>query len=78
MVVAVVPRDTVVVAVVARGLARPERVARIARGDAASIFTGAIGSANAARIDINVEHVKNAPPNKKTVPMAFLQQFENL
>ena len=80
-VVAVVPRYTVVVAVVVRGLARPERVAlpaRWARGEIVSAFTGAIGSANAARIDINVEHVKNAPPNKKTVPMAFLQQLENL
>jgi hypothetical protein len=77
-----VTRDTDVVAVLfARGLGRPERVAlpaRIARGDIVSIFAGAIGSANAARIDINVEQVKNAPPNKNTVPMAFLQQSEKL
>lgn len=80
--VAFVPRETVVVAVLERGLARPERAAlpaRMAWGDnAAPAFAGAIGSANAARIDNNVEHVKNAPPSKKIVPTAFLQQFLNL
>ena len=32
---------------------------------------GAIGSANTARIDKNVEHTKNAPAKRNTVPMAF-------
>lgn len=76
-----VPRDTVVLADVLRGLARPERTtfpARVAIGDNVPEFTGAIGSANAERIDINVEHVKNAPPSKNIVPTAFLQQTKKL
>ena len=46
-----------------------------ARGDeAAPVGTtvGAIGSAKTARIDKNVEHTKNAPASKNTVPTAFL------
>ena len=37
------------------------------------VFVGAIGSANTARIDKNVEQTKNAPASKNTVPIAFLQ-----
>ena len=46
-----------------------------ARGDcAAGTFgtaVGATGSAKTARIDKNVEHTKNAPASKNTVPTAF-------
>lgn len=65
-----VARDVVVF----RGLARPVVVAA-ARGDWAvvGITVGATGSANTARIDNNVEHTKNAPASKNTVPTAFLQ-----
>lgn len=48
-----------------------------ARGDVLVVTvlaTGAIGSANTARIDTNVEQTKNAPANRNTVPMAFLQK----
>jgi hypothetical protein len=70
---AAVARETVVRAVftrllaVARGLVRPLRCG--------NVFAGAIGSANTERIDINVEHTKNAAANKNTVPIAFLQEF---
>lgn len=67
--VAVVPRDTTF------DVAR--RDAAIVRGDCAVTVApavGAIGSANTARIDNNVEQTKNAPASKKTVPTAFLQQ----
>jgi hypothetical protein len=48
-----------------------------ARGDAVlaatvGVTTGAIGSANTARIDKNVEQTKNAPASKNTVLTAFL------
>ena len=36
---------------------------------------GAIGSAKTARIDNNVEQIKNAPANRNTVPIAFLYAF---
>lgn len=73
-----VPRDTVFVAVrrdvafVLRGDAVP---ARVAWGPATTVDVaiGAIGSANTARIDTNVEQTRNAPANKNTVPIAFLQ-----
>ena len=76
--VVVVPRDTVFVAVrrdvafVLRGDAVP---ARVAWGPATTVDVaiGAIGSANTARIDTNVEQTRNAPANKNTVPIAFLQ-----
>lgn len=67
--VAVVPRDTTF-DVVRRDVA-------VVRGDCAVTIApvvGAIGSANTARIDNNVEQTKNAPASKKTVPTAFLQQ----
>jgi hypothetical protein len=59
-----------------RGLARPDArgfaFARAAWGVAYAVSsTGAIGSAKTARIDKNVEHTKNAPASKKTVPTAF-------
>lgn len=62
---------------VARGLARAFRALPDAR-DAFAVATestGAIGSANTARIDNIVEHTKNAPANKKTVLIAFLTEF---
>lgn len=73
-----VPRDTVFVAVrrdvafVLRAVALP---ARVAWGPATTVdvAAGAIGSANTARIEINVEQTRNAPANKNTVPIAFLQ-----
>lgn len=76
--VVVVPRDMVFVAVrrdvefVLRGDAVP---ARVAWGPATTVDVaiGAIGSANTARIDTNVEQTRNAPANKNTVPIAFLQ-----
>jgi len=75
---AVAVRATVAEPVVPRGLARPERdvavPARVAWGVAPVAPTGAIGSANTARMDTNVEHTKNAAANKKTVPIAFLQK----
>lgn len=67
--VAVVPRDTTF------DVAR--RDVALVRGDCAVTIApvvGAIGSANTARIDNNVEQTKNAPASKKTVPTAFLQQ----
>ena len=57
----------VVVVVVARGLVLPVRPG--------CAFAGTIGSANTERIDINVEHTKNAAANKNTVPMAFFNEF---
>lgn len=76
--VVVVPRDTVFVAVrrdvafVPRAVGVP---ARVAWGPATTVDVaiGAIGSANTARIDTNVEQTRNAPANKNTVPIAFLQ-----
>ena len=58
-----VPRDAVVL-----------RALDAARGDAVAVAVtaGAIGSANTARIDRHVEHTKNAPASKNTVPTAFL------
>jgi len=53
----------------------------VARGDCVVVnivFAGAIGSANTARIDTSVEQTKNAPANKNTVPMAFLQKSATL
>lgn len=41
-------------------------------GVADTVATGAIGSANTARMDNNVEQTKNAPASKNTVPIAFL------
>ena len=75
----VVVRATVVRLAFARlrGLARPERGfdARPLCGAATEFsFIGAIGSANTERIDKNVEHTKNAPASKNTVPMAFLNE----
>ena len=78
-----VPRDTVFVALrrdvvaVLRGDAVP---ARVAWGPMAAtdVVIGAIGSANTERIDTNVEHTKNAPASKNTVPMAFLQKSAKL
>ena len=70
VVVALLPRFTTF------ALARREFVAL--RGDCAfatpTVFAGAIGSANTARIDTNVEQTKNAPASKNTVPTAFLQK----
>lgn len=70
-----VPRDVAV----ARDVA--PRADPAARGDAApapGVVVGAIGSANTARIDIKVEHTKNAPASKKTVPIAFLYKTPKL
>ena len=68
---------TAVFVAVVRGLARPLRaVVPVARADCAAAGVtpdGALGSANTARIDTSVEHTKNAPASKKTVPTAFLQ-----
>ena len=57
---------------------REERdVVAPARGDWGTatvvVDAGAIGSAKTARIDTNVEQTKNAPANRNTVPIAFLQ-----
>ncbi len=73
MVDAAVPRDDVVVRPDARAVAP-------ARGDWAdvAIIAGAIGSANTARIDTNVEQTKNAPASKNTVPTAFLKKSPKL
>ena len=81
--VAAVPRDTVFAAVrrdvvvELRGDAVP---ARVAWGPVtiADVATGAIGSANTARRETNVEHTKNAPANKNTVPIAFLKKSAKL
>jgi len=57
--------------------ARPDaRTAPAPRGDCAvgaGDIVGAIGSANTARIDSNVEQTKKAPANKNIVPTAFLK-----
>ena len=74
-VVVPVARDTVFVAL--RGVALLRPVAP-ARPDCAVIAAGAIGSAKTARIDTNVEQTKNAPANKNTVPIAFLQKSAKL
>lgn len=73
-----VPRDTVFAALrrdvaFARGDAVPARVAWGA-ATIADVAIGAIGSANTARIETNVEQTKNAPASKNTVPIAFLQK----
>ena len=83
VVAAAVPRDTVFAAVrrdvvvALRGDAVP---ARVAWGPVTitDVATGAIGSANTARIETNVEHTKNAPANKNTVPIAFLKKSAKL
>ena len=67
----------------ARVVVRPVARAVVpARGDcgpfAVTTGTGAIGSANTARIDNNVEQTKNAPANRNTVPTAFLQNSTRL
>ncbi len=49
----------------------PELRADETDGVADAVVTGAIGSANTARMDKNVEQTKNAPASKKTVPIAF-------
>ena len=55
-----------------RPLARLVELERaVAPDDCAGTIAGAIGSAKTARIDKNVEHTKNAPANRNTVPMAF-------
>lgn len=75
-----VPRDTIFDDVprdAATDGRAAERTVPDARGDASApddvgtVFAGAIGSANTARIDNNVEQTKNAPANKNTVPIAF-------
>ena len=59
--------------------AREARDVAFARGDAVftavGVITGAIGSANTARIDKNVEQTKNAPANKNAVLNAFLAKL---
>lgn len=72
-VAAAVPRDVAVVRADVRAVAP-------ARGDwaDAGVTAGAIGSANTARIDNNVEQTKNAPASKNTVPTAFLQKSPKL
>ena len=62
----------------ARGLVRDVPARPVAAADCVTISVGAIGSANTARIDNNVEQTKNAPASKKTVPMAFLQKSATL
>ena len=73
---AIVRRDVTFDEDVARGLVRPG--ARAAGADCGAMIvvgsTGAIGSANVERIDINVEHTKNAPASKNIVPRAFLKE----
>lgn len=74
---AIVRRDVVLAVDVARGLVRPG--ARAVAGAVCGAMmaagsTGAIGSANVERIDINVEHTKNAPASKNIVPRAFLKE----
>lgn len=58
-----------------RFVVRPDaRFVAFVRGDAfdcTGVIAGAIGSANTARIDKNVEHTKNAPAKRNTVPTAF-------
>ena len=58
-----------------RFVVRPDaRFVAFVRGDAlvsAGTNVGAIGSANTARIDKNVEQTKNAPAKRNTVPIAF-------
>ena len=71
-----VPRATVAADV--RGLARDARdvdvPARAPWGAATvTVSTGAIGSANTARIETKVEQTKNAAASKKTVPTAFFK-----
>lgn len=72
---ATVARDVVAAL---RGLVRPELRVVAARPDcgAATEFAsnGIIGSAKTARIDNSVEHTKNAPASRKTVPTAFLKE----
>ena len=53
--------------VVERGLIRPET--------RPELVAETTGSANTERIEITVEHTKNAAANKNTVPTAFLQEF---
>ena len=78
------PRETVAFDVVVRAVdilrddcVRPDvrADAAFARGDwAVGTFgtaVGETGSAKTARIDKNVEHTKNAPASKNTVPTAF-------
>lgn len=72
-----VPRDTMFADVLRDDAGRADaRTFAPLRGDctfaAGDTVTGAIGSANTARIDTNVEQTKNAPASKKTVPIAFL------
>ena len=76
-----VPRETtfddVPRAVAVDGRAVDARTLPAARGDATAddvvtVASGAIGSANTARIDNKVEQTKNAPASKNTVPIAFL------
>lgn len=73
----VVPRDTIFADVLRDDAGRADaRTFAPLRGDctfaAGDTVTGAIGSANTARIDTNVEQTKNAPASKNTVPIAFL------
>lgn len=74
---AIVRRDVAFDEDVARGLVRPGARAAAGADCGAMIVvvsTGAIGSANVERIDINVEHTKNAPASKNIVPRAFLKE----
>lgn len=82
-VAAVVPRDTILVFVLDVAGRADERVllvpARVACGVATAFCAiGAIGSANTALIDKNVEQTKNAPASKNTVPIASLQKSATL
>ena len=71
---AVAVRATVA-ADIPRFVVRPDaRFVVFVRGDAlvcVGTIVGAIGSANTARIDKNVEQTKNAPASRNTVPTAF-------
>ena len=74
--VCAVPRDTTDDAVLRDDAGRADaRTVPDVRGDATvgadTVMVGAIGSANTARIDNNVEQTKNAPANRNTVPIAF-------
>ena len=62
----------------ARGFVRPDARVVCARPEFERTFTsfiGATGSANTVRIENKVEQTKNAPAKRKTVPMAFLNEF---
>lgn len=73
------PRDTIF-AELPRDVAGRDAVpARCAWGNKIVAWpVGAIGSANTARIDNNVEHTKNAPASRNIVPIAFFNDSAKL